>query len=241
VISIAQLMVVLDLTVMNIALPSAQRGLRFTTSDRQWVFTAYALTFGSLLLLGGRLADLLGRKVTFMTGLIGFAGVSAIGGASVNFPMLVTARACQGAFAAILVPSALSLLTPTFSEPADRAKAFGAGSVPVVFLLGTAIAGVGYGGAWTGAYRMLTADVAPGDRAGLVAAIFIVAYLSFSLPALIAGLTAQHFGIRDTAMVYNSVVAALVAAAAATTALRSPQSSRQPSSRQPKNVVHAGR
>jgi MFS family permease len=80
-----------------------------------------------------------------MTGLIGFAGVSAIGGASVNFPMLVTARACQGAFAAILVPSALSLLTPRFSEPADRAKAFGAGSVPVVFLLGTAIAGVGYG------------------------------------------------------------------------------------------------
>src|SRR5271166_5014843 len=125
VIGIAQLMVVLDVTVMNIALPSAQRALGFTTVDRQWVVTAYTLSFGSLLLLGGRLGDLFGRKVTFLTGLIGFAGVSAIGGASVNFAMLVTARACQGAFAAILVPSALSLLTTTFSDPKDRGRAFG--------------------------------------------------------------------------------------------------------------------
>ncbi len=125
VIGLAQLMVVLDVTVMNIALPSAQRALHFTTVDRQWVVTAYTLAFGSLLLLGGRLADLLGRKVTFMAGLLGFAGVSAIGGASVNFTMLVTARACQGAFGAILVPSALSLLTTTFTEPKERGKAFG--------------------------------------------------------------------------------------------------------------------
>ena len=125
VIGLAQLMVVLDLTVMNIALPSAQRALHFTTVDRQWVVTAYSLAFGSLLLPGGRLADLLGRKVTFLTGLAGFAGVSAIGGASVNFAMLVTARACQGAFAALLVPAALSLLTTTFTEPKDRSKAFG--------------------------------------------------------------------------------------------------------------------
>ena len=125
VIGLAQLMVVLDITVMNIALPSAQRALHFTTVDRQWVVTAYALAFGSLLLLGGRLADLLGRKVTFLTGLAGFAGVSAIGGASVSFAMLVTARACQGAFAALLVPSALSLLTTTFTEQKDRGKAFG--------------------------------------------------------------------------------------------------------------------
>src|ERR1700726_2001544 len=125
VISIAQLMVVLDLTVMNIALLSAQQALHFTTVDRQWVVTAYTLSFGSLLLLGGRLADLLGRKVTFLTGLVGFAGVSAVGGASVNFAMLVTARACQGAFGALLVPSALSLLTTTFSEPKERGKAFG--------------------------------------------------------------------------------------------------------------------
>ena len=125
VIAIAQLMVVLDLTVMNIALPSAQRALHFSTVDRQWVVTAYTLSFGSLLLLGGRLADLFGRRVTFLTGLAGFAGVSAIGGASVNFTMLVTARACQGAFAAILVPSALSLLTTTFTEQSERGKAFG--------------------------------------------------------------------------------------------------------------------
>src|SRR5271169_5068945 len=125
VIGIAQLMVVLDLTVMNIALPSAQRALHFTAVDRQWVVTAYTLAFGSLLLLGGRLADLLGRKVTFLAGLAGFVGVSAIGGASVNFTMLITARACQGAFAAILVPSALSLLTTTFTEPKERNTAFG--------------------------------------------------------------------------------------------------------------------
>jgi EmrB/QacA subfamily drug resistance transporter len=125
VIGLAQLMVVLDITVMNIALPSAQRALGFTTVDRQWVVTAYTLAFGSLLLLGGRLADLLGRKVTFLAGLAGFAVVSAVGGASVNFAMLITARACQGAFAALLVPSALSLLTTTFTAPKDRAKAFG--------------------------------------------------------------------------------------------------------------------
>ncbi len=125
VIGIAQLMVVLDATVMNIALPSAQRALQFTTADRQWVVTAYTLAFGSLLLLGGRLADLFGRKVTFLIGLLGFAGVSAIGGASVNFAMLITARACQGVFGALLVPSALSLLTTTFTEPKERGKAFG--------------------------------------------------------------------------------------------------------------------
>ena len=142
VIAIAQLMVILDLTVMNIALPSAQHALHFTTVDRQWVVTAYSLAFGSLLLLGGRLADLLGRKVTFLIGLAGFAGVSAIGGASVNFTMLVTARACQGVFAALLVPSALSLLTTTFTEPKDRGKAFGiygaiaAGGSAVGLLLG---------------------------------------------------------------------------------------------------------
>src|SRR5579864_8677207 len=125
VIGLAQLMVVLDVTVMNIALPSAQRALHFGTADRQWVVTAYTLSFGSLLLLGGKLSDLLGRKVTFLTGLVGFAGVSAIGGASVNFAMLITARAFQGAFAALLVPAALSLLTTTFTEPKDRGRAFG--------------------------------------------------------------------------------------------------------------------
>jgi EmrB/QacA subfamily drug resistance transporter len=110
---------------VNIALPSAQRSLHFATVDRQWVVTAYALAFGSLLLLGGRLADLLGRKVTFIAGLAGFAAVSAIGGAATSFAMLVTARACQGACAAVMAPAALSVLTNTFQDPKDRGKAFG--------------------------------------------------------------------------------------------------------------------
>src|ERR1700684_186082 len=125
VIGIAELMVILDVTVVNIALPSAQRAWHFSTVDRQWVVTAYALSFGSLLLLGGRLADQLGPEVTFLTGLAGFAGVSGGGRASVNSAMLVTARACQGVFAALLVPSSLSLLTTTFTEPKERGKAFG--------------------------------------------------------------------------------------------------------------------
>src|SRR5580704_5893108 len=124
VIGLGQVMVIMSLTVMNIALLSAQRALHFSTVDRQWVVTAYSLAFGSLLLLGGRLADLLGRKVTFLAGLAGFAGASAVGGASVNFTMLITARASQGAFAALLVPSALSILTTTFTEPKDRGRAF---------------------------------------------------------------------------------------------------------------------
>jgi EmrB/QacA subfamily drug resistance transporter len=125
VIGIAQLMVVLDMTVMNLALPSAQHALNFSNVDRQWVVTAYALSFGSLLLFCGRLADLIGRKVVFLTGLAGFAVASAIGGASVSFAMLVSARALQGAFGAMLAPAALSLLTTTFSDPKERGKAFG--------------------------------------------------------------------------------------------------------------------
>jgi EmrB/QacA subfamily drug resistance transporter len=125
VIGIAQLMVVLDMTVMNLALPSAQKALGFSDVDRQWIVTAYSLSFGSLLLFSGRVADLIGRKVIFITGLIGFAVASAIGGASVSFAMLVTARACQGVFGAMLAPAALALLTTTFSDPKERGKAFG--------------------------------------------------------------------------------------------------------------------
>jgi EmrB/QacA subfamily drug resistance transporter len=116
---------VLDTTVVNIALPSAQRDLGFSNTDRQWVVTAYALAFGSLLLLGGRLADLFGRKRLFMVGLIGFAAASAVGGAAVNFDMLVTARAVQGVFGAMLAPAALSLLTTTFTDGKERGRAFG--------------------------------------------------------------------------------------------------------------------
>ncbi|GHH76738.1 hypothetical protein GCM10018793_23160 [Streptomyces sulfonofaciens] len=125
VIGLAQLMVVLDATIVNIALPSAQQALGFDNNGRQWVITAYSLAFGSLLLLGGRLADLLGRRRTFIIGLIGFAAASAIGGAANGFTMLVVARALQGTFGAILAPSALSLLTTTFTDPKERSKAFG--------------------------------------------------------------------------------------------------------------------
>ena len=123
--SVAQLMVVLDATIINIALPSAQTDLGFSTDSRQWVVTAYALAFGSLLLLGGKLGDLFGRKWTFIAGLAGFSLASAIGGLSQSFAMLVAARALQGAFGALLAPSALSLLTVTFAGSPDRPKAFG--------------------------------------------------------------------------------------------------------------------
>ena len=121
----AQLMVVLDATVVNIALPSAQAALHFSDDNRQWIITAYALAFGSLLLLGGRLSDWFGRKWTLIAGLSGFALASAVGGAAQSFAVLVAARAVQGGFGAMLAPAALSLLTTTFTEPSERAKAFG--------------------------------------------------------------------------------------------------------------------
>jgi EmrB/QacA subfamily drug resistance transporter len=125
IVSIAQLMVVLDATIVNIALPSAQRELGFANSNRQWVVTAYALAFGSLLLLGGRIGDMFSRKRVFIVGLIGFAVASALGGAATSFEMLVTARALQGAFGAILAPSALGTLVSTFHDPRERGRAFG--------------------------------------------------------------------------------------------------------------------
>jgi EmrB/QacA subfamily drug resistance transporter len=132
VVSVAQLMVVLDSTIVNIALPSAQQALGFANSDRQWVVTSYALAFGSLLLVGGRLGDMYSRKWVLITGLIGFAVASAIGGAAVSFVMLVTARALQGAFGAILAPAALGTLVSTFRDPRERRRAFAVfGSVAV--------------------------------------------------------------------------------------------------------------
>lgn len=125
VVALAQLMVVLDATVVNIALPSAQADLGFSDGDRQWVVTAYSLAFGSLLLLGGRLSDLVGRKRMFIIGLIGFAVASALGGAAQSFGTLVAARALQGLFAALLAPTALAVLTTTFTIPKERARAFG--------------------------------------------------------------------------------------------------------------------
>ncbi|MFD0073530.1 MFS transporter [Streptomyces sp. NPDC127166] len=124
-IALAQLMVVLDATIVNIALPSAQHDLGISDGNRQWVITAYALAFGGLLLFGGRIADLWGRKRTFVTGLIGFAAASALGGAATGEAMMLGARALQGAFGALLAPAALSLLAVTFTDAKERAKAFG--------------------------------------------------------------------------------------------------------------------
>jgi EmrB/QacA subfamily drug resistance transporter len=124
VMSIASLMVVLDATVINIALPRAQLALGFSSANRQWIITAYSLAFGSLLLLGGRLSDLWGRRNALYIGLAGFALASALGGAAHSFAMLVTARAIQGAFGAVLAPAALATLTTTFKDPKERARAF---------------------------------------------------------------------------------------------------------------------
>src|SRR5580698_8152606 len=125
IIALAQLMVVLDASVVIIALPSAQKALHISTANRQWMLTAYTLAFAGLLLLGGRIADYFGRKRMFIVGLIGFAAASALGGVAQNSTMLFGARALQGAFAAVMAPSALSLITVTFTESRERARAFG--------------------------------------------------------------------------------------------------------------------
>src|SRR5271154_4629224 len=123
--SVAQLMVVLDATIVTIAIPSAQEALHFSTQSRQWIVTAYALAFGSLLLLGGKLGDLFGRKWTLIGGLVGFSIASAIGGLAQSFGVLVAARTLQGAFGALLAPSVLGLVTVTFEGSPDRPTAFG--------------------------------------------------------------------------------------------------------------------
>ncbi|HEU0103831.1 MAG TPA: MFS transporter [Mycobacteriales bacterium] len=125
VIAVTQLMIVLDASIVNIALPSAQRDLGISDADRQWVVTAYTLAFGGLLLLGGRIADYVGRKRTLLVGLGGFAVASALGGIATNAALLFAARGLQGAFAALLAPAALSLITVTFTLPEERARAFG--------------------------------------------------------------------------------------------------------------------
>jgi EmrB/QacA subfamily drug resistance transporter len=145
VIALAQLMIVLDTSVVIVALPSAQRALHISVADRQWVVTCYTLAFGTLLLLGGRLADYLGRRRMFVVGLLGFAASSALGGLAQNAPMLYGARALQGAFAAVMAPAALSLISTTFTEARERARAFGVygaiagGGAAVGLILGGAL------------------------------------------------------------------------------------------------------
>ncbi len=142
----AQLMVILDTTIMIIALPSAQHALGFSDVDRQWVITAYTLTFGGFLLLGGRISDMVGPKRTLMVGVIGFALASSLGGASQSLGMLIAARGLQGAFGALLAPSVLSLLTTTFTDPQERARAFG---VYATIAIGGAAVGLIVGGLLT--------------------------------------------------------------------------------------------
>jgi EmrB/QacA subfamily drug resistance transporter len=125
VIAVAQLMIVLDASVVIVALPSAQHALHISVANRQWVMSAYTLAFGSLLLLGGRIADYLGRRRMFIVGLLGFGAASALAGLAQNAAMLFGARALQGAFAAVMAPAALSILTVTFTEAHERARAFG--------------------------------------------------------------------------------------------------------------------
>ncbi|MCW3038672.1 MAG: transporter, partial [Solirubrobacterales bacterium] len=192
ILGLAQLMVVLDATIVNIALPSAQASLGFSDESRQWIVTAYALAFGSLLLLGGRIGDLVGRKTVFIVGLIGFALASAIGGAAGSFGVLVGARALQGVFGALLAPAALSLLTTTFVDPKERNTAFGvfgaiAGSGAAVGLLlggvlteylswrwclyvNLVFAAVAAGGAWTLLHNQVPAERPRLDIPGTITA-----------------------------------------------------------------------
>ena len=125
VLCVAQLMVILDATIVTIALPSAQADLGFDDADRQWVVTAYALTFGSLLLIGGRLIDVLGRRNALLVGLGGFGLASALGGAAASFEVLTGARALQGVFAALLAPAILAVVATTFTDEDERTRAFG--------------------------------------------------------------------------------------------------------------------
>jgi EmrB/QacA subfamily drug resistance transporter len=125
VLATAQLMIILDASIVNVALPSAQADLGISQANRQWVVTAYTLAFGSLLLLGGRIADYTGRKRIFIVGLLGFAIASAIGGVAPDQGFLFAARGLQGAFAALMAPAALSLVTVTFTDAKERARAFG--------------------------------------------------------------------------------------------------------------------
>ena len=125
VIAIAQLMIVLDSSIMNIAIPSAKIDLKISDANQQWIVTAYTLAFGSLLLIGGRIGDYMGRKRVFLVGLVGFAAASAIGGLSANQGMLYGSRALQGVFAALLAPASLAIISVTFTAPKERAKAFG--------------------------------------------------------------------------------------------------------------------
>ena len=140
----AQFVVVLDFSIVNVALPSISRELHVSSTSVQWVVTAYAITFGGLLVFGGRAADLFGRRRLFVAGLVGFALASAAGGVAINLPVLVAARAVQGVAAAAVAPAALSILTTSFADGPARTRVLGwYGSMASVgFVAGLVIGGV---------------------------------------------------------------------------------------------------
>src|SRR6266478_159821 len=146
---LAQFMVILDATVVNVALPSIQTDLGMTQANLQWVVNAYTLVFGGFLLLGGRAGDLLGRKRLFLGGVIVFTAASLLDGLSTSSGMLIGARALQGLGAAFISPAALAIITTTFKEGADRAKALG---VWAAIAIGGSAVGLVLGGALTQAF-----------------------------------------------------------------------------------------
>jgi MFS family permease len=140
----AQLVVVLDFSIVNVALPNISRDFHVTSTSVQWVVTAYAITFGGLLVLGGRAADMFGRRRLFVAGLVGFAVASAAGGVASSFPMLVAARAAQGVAAAAVAPAALSILTTSYADGPTRTRVLGYYGImaSVGFVLGLVLGGV---------------------------------------------------------------------------------------------------
>ncbi|HEY2549168.1 MAG TPA: MFS transporter, partial [Streptosporangiaceae bacterium] len=222
VVGLAQLMVVLDATIVTIALPSAQHALGFSNADRQWVVTAYSLAFGGLLLLGGRLSDLVGRRRMLIIGLVGFAAASAVGGAATSFGVLVIGRGAQGAFGALLAPAALSTLTVTFTDPAERGRAFGvygaiAGAGGAVGLLLGGVLTEYLSWRWCLYVNVILAVVAVAGAVRLLAAQARDPDVHIDWPGtalVVAGLVAVVYGLSeaDTAGWGNPVTLSLLAA-----------------------------
>jgi EmrB/QacA subfamily drug resistance transporter len=225
VVAIAQLMVVLDSSIVNIAIPSAKADLGITDANQQWVITAYTLAFGSLLLIGGRIGDFMGRKKIFLIGLAGFAAVSALGGIAANQEQLFAARALQGVFAALLAPAALAIISVTFTVPAERAKAFG---VVGAISGGGAAIGLILGGALT-QYFSWRWTLGVNVPIAVAAALLAIKYVkeskasgdhSYDIPGVITatgGLFALTYGFHEAAtkgwsagLTISFLVAALV-------------------------------
>ena len=207
VVAIAQLMIVLDSSIMNIAIPSAKVELGISDANQQWVITAYTLAFGSLLLLGGRIGDFMGRKKIFIIGLIGFAAASALGGIASTQGLLFGARALQGVFGALLAPAALSIISVTFTVPKERAKAFG---VIGAISGGGAAIGLILGGTLT-EYFSWRWCLGVNTPIAIVAAILAIAYVHesraegdrhYDIPGVItatAGLFSLTYGFNEAA------------------------------------------